>query len=131
MSRELTPGELEKLAYSADPEGDLARAERDRLQRERSLADFAATFRSPEGQKTFWWLLDRLHFTKLIFKGNSTIYALAAERDLGQELLDRMVQADPGLAADILTAGLREVAEGKARVTNERGRCESSRRGAG
>jgi hypothetical protein len=84
------------------------RAKRQAEKDKQFALDLKSTFETQSGRRVFWWFLQRTHYLSPVSRGNSSIYRVAAERDLGLELIAELAAADPKLLAEIMTRGLME-----------------------
>lgn len=96
-------------------EDKLERAQLGEREYNQLKTDLVATFTTPHGRRVFWYLLLAGHYVgPVCHPKNALLARLAAERDFVQDhLFMPMADADPGLLADIITAGLREQTDSK------------------
>ena len=64
-------------------------------QQDRLTAAFKALLQTQEGMTVFWWLLGRTHVFQSSFTGNSSTFFLEGERNVGLQIYNQLMAADP------------------------------------
>lgn len=75
------------------------------------LADIRETFKTPHGMRVLDWLLGLCQTGVSIFTGNSQTFYNAGQQDIGQNIINMTLEADPELYAILLRRKARELQE--------------------
>lgn len=66
------------------------------------LADIRETFSTPHGSRVLNWLLGLCHVGTSVFTGNSQTFYKSGQQDIGHEVLNHVIEAEPLIYATLL-----------------------------